>query len=284
MLSRALCLCALLLGSQNIFADDLADILVAAENNNVQAQMVLGGMYEIGIGVARDNDKCAYWWQRASDNGHVNATKALGSMYFSGRGVPHDYKKAMALYLKAAESNHPHAIKYVVLGYQRGLGLPQDDAKADEWAARAKELAGPDADVVFLESYESRETEVSSDAEVFAEFQRQAEKGNTRAYFYMAAAYISGVGTPQDYNEAIKWMRKAAGTNLSSGIADLAILLQLGQATPVDRTEAQKLHYVLEAQRPDQEPFMSIINANYMMADELEEARQLADEWIAASL
>ncbi|MEC9374980.1 MAG: tetratricopeptide repeat protein [Pseudomonadota bacterium] len=284
MFRRGLYLCFFLLGSQNIFADDLADILVAAENNNAQAQMVLGGMYEAGIGVARNNDKCAYWWQRASDNGHVNATKALGSMYFSGRGVPKDYKKAMELYLKAAENNHPHAIKYVVVGYERGLGLPQDKAKANAWSARAKELAGPDADVVFLESYQSRETEVNTDAEIFVEFQRQAEKGNTRAYFYMAVAYISGVGTPQDYKEAIKWMRKAAATNLSSGISDLAILLQLGQATPINRIEAQKLHYMLEAQKTDEEPFMSIINAKYMSANEIQEARKLADDWIASSL
>ncbi len=267
-----------ILFSMSTPADDLTDILVAAENDNPQAQMQLGGMYEGGVGVARNNDKCAYWWQRASDNGHVNATKALGSMYFSGRGVPQSYEKAMQLYLKAAKSDHPHAIKYVALGYRRGLGLPQDDAKADEWEARARELAGPDADVVLLESYQSRETEVRTDAEIFAEFKRQADKGNTRGYFYMAIAYISGVGTPQNYDEAIKWMRKAADSNLSSGMSDLALLLQLGQATPVDRVEAQKLHYLLEAQRPDEAPFMSIINANYMTADEIAEARRLADK------
>ncbi len=271
-----LCLCAF-----SAPGDDLADILVAAANEDVQAQMVLGGMYEIGVGVARNEAKCAYWWQRASDNGHVNATKALGSMYFSGRGVPHDYEKAMALYLKAAELGHPHAIKYVALGYKRGLGLPQDDAKALEWADRAAALEGADSSVVFLESYEAEETEVHTDEEIFAEFLRQAEKGNPRAFFYVGAAYLSGVGTPQDHEQAIKWMRRAAEQGLSAGLSDLGLLLQLGQGTPVDRVEAQMLHYMAEAQRPDEDPFLSRINAKYMTDEELAVARRRADARLA---
>ena len=262
-------------------AGDLTDILVAAENDNAQAQMVLGGMYEIGVGVARNNAKCAYWWQRASDNGHVNATKALGSMYFSGRGVPLDYEKAMALYLKAAESGHPHAIKYVALGYKRGLGLPQDDAKAAEWADKAAELGGPDSAVVFLESYTAEETEVRTDAEIFAEFLKQADKGNSRAFFYVGAAYLAGIGTPQNYPEAIQWMQRAAEQNLSAGLSDLGLLTQLGQGTPVDRVEAQKLHYIVDAQRPEEDSFLSEVNAEYMTSEELAEARRRADAWLA---
>ncbi len=178
----ALVLIAATFAAAPLWADDLADILIAAENDNVQAQMVLGGMYEIGAGVARNDARCAYWWQRASDQGHVNATKALGSMYFSGRGVPHDYEKAMALYLKAAEMGHPHAIKYVALGYRRGLGLAQDDEKAEAWAQKARALAGPDADVVLLESYQREETEPRTDEELFVEFLNQAEKGNSRVF------------------------------------------------------------------------------------------------------
>jgi TPR repeat protein len=266
------CLCA-----ATALGDDLADILTAADNDNVEAQMVLGGMYEIGVGVARNEAKCAYWWQRASDNGHVNATKALGSMYFSGRGVAQDYEKAMALYLKAAELGHPHAIKYVALGYKRGLGLPQDDAKAAEWADKATALGGPDSAVVFLESYAAEETEVRTDEEIFAEFLKQAEKGNPRAFFYVGAAYLSGIGTPQNYQQAIDWMRRAAEQNLSSGMSDLGLLLQLGQGTPVDRVEAQKLHYLVEARRPNEKAFLTEINAKYMTAEELAEARRRVD-------
>jgi len=265
-----------------VSADDLADILVAAEHDNVRAQMVLGGMYEIGVGVARNDARCAYWWQRASDLGHVNATKALGSMYFSGRGVPQDYAKAMALYLNAADQGHPHAIKYVALGYKRGLGLPQDDTKAEEWLEKSAALGGPDSDVVFLESFQSKETEPQTDKELFAEFLRQAEKGNTRAYFYTGAAYLSGIGTPQNYDAAMNWIHKSAEAGLSSGASDYGLLLQLGQATSFDRVAAQQWHYIVEALRPDEGPFLSEINAHYMADEQLAEARIRADAWLTS--
>jgi TPR repeat protein len=158
------------------WADDLGDIIAAAKDNNVQAQIALGAMYEHGMGVALNDRLSAYWWQRAVDNGHTGIAKALGSMYFSGRGVPHDYAKAMELYMIAAEDDHPHAIKYIALGYQRGLGLPQDDAKAAEWKARGEKLLGPDAAVVFIDSYQSEETEPQTEIEIFEEFKRQADK------------------------------------------------------------------------------------------------------------
>lgn len=261
--------------------DDLADILIAAENDNAQAQMVLGGMYEIGVGVARNDAKCAYWWQRAADNGHVNATKALGSMYFSGRGVPQSYEKAMSLYKQAAELGHPHAMKYVALGYRRGMGLPKDDEKSAYWADKAAQIEGADSAVVFLESYERAETEVRSDQEIFAESLKQAEKGNPRAFFYVGASYLSGIGTPQDYEKAMAWMRRAAEQDLSAGLSDLGLLVQLGQGTPVDRVEAQMFHYLVEAQRPEEGPFLSRINGKYMSEDELAEARRRADVWVA---
>ena len=116
----------------------------------------------------------------------------------------------------------------------------------------------------------------------FAEFLRQVGKGNTRGYFYVAAAYIVGTGTPQNYEEALKWMRQAAEFGLSSGIRDLGLMLQLGQGTPVDRVEAQKWYYIDEAMHDNSVNFNGSINANYMTDDQLAEAHTQADAWLAA--
>jgi len=262
-------------------ADDLTDILVAAEKNNIQAQLVLGIMHEQGIGVALNDTRSAYWWQRALDNGYVDIAKALGSMYMSGRGVPLDYKKGMELYLLAAEHGNPHAIKFIALGYKRGLGLPQDDEKAAAWRAKAASLAGADADVVFLDSMQSKETELQGEEEIFAEFLRQANQGNARGLFYVSVAYTSGTGVARNYIKAEKWAREAAELGLTSGIRHLGLFHQLGQGLPKNRVEAQKWYYILNALHPEDDPFLSIINAKYMTKDSLDEARILADAWLA---
>ncbi len=262
-------------------ADDLTDILVAAEKNNIQAQLVLGIMHEQGIGVALNDTRSAYWWQRALDNGYVDIAKALGSMYMSGRGVPLDYKKGMELYLLAAEHGNPHAIKFIALGYKRGLGLPQDDEKAAAWGAKAASLAGADADVVFLDSMKSKETELQGEEEIFAEFLRQANQGNARGLFYVSVAYTSGTGVARNYIKAEKWAREAAELGLTSGIRHLGLFHQLGQGLPKNRIEAQKWFYILNALHPADDHFLSIINAKYMTQDSLVEARILADAWLA---
>ena len=262
-------------------ADDLTDILVAAESDNVQAQLVLGGMHEHGMGVALNNTRSAYWWQRALDNGYIDIAKGLGSMYMSGRGVPLDYERGMELYLFAAEHGHPHAIKFVALGYKRGLGLPQDDEKAAEWAAKAAALDGPNADVVFLDSMQSEETELQTEEQMFAEFLRQANEGNARGFYYVSVAYTSGTGVARNYIEAERWAREAAERGLTSGIRHLGLFHQLGQGMPRNRVEAQKWYYVLDALRPDDDPFLSVVNATYMSRDQLAEARGLANVWLA---
>ncbi|MEE9135924.1 MAG: tetratricopeptide repeat protein, partial [Gammaproteobacteria bacterium] len=232
-------------------ADDLTDILVAAESDNVQAQLVLGGMHEHGMGVALNDTRSAYWWQRALDNGYIDIAKGLGSMYMSGRGVPLDYERGMELYLFAAEHGHPHAIKFVALGYKRGLGLPQDDEKAAEWAAKAAALDGPNADVVFLDSMQSKETELQTEEQMFAEFLRQANEGNARGFYYVSVAFTSGTGVARNYIEAERWAREAAERGLTSGIRHLGLFHQLGQGVSRNRVEAQKWYYVLDALRPD---------------------------------
>lgn len=262
-------------------ADDLTDILVAAESDNVQAQLVLGGMHEHGMGVALNDTRSAYWWQRALDNGYIDIAKGLGSMYMSGRGVPLDYERGMELYLFAAEHGHPHAIKFVALGYKRGLGLPQDDEKAAEWAAKAAALDGPNADVVFLDSMQSKETELQTEEQMFAEFLGQANKGNARGFYYVSVAFTSGTGVARNYIEAERWAREAAERGLTSGIRHLGLFHQLGQGVPRNRVEAQKWYYVLDALRPDDAPFLSVVNANYMSRDQLAEAHALADVWLA---
>ena len=279
------CFTVLLSGVAVLFAtltsaDDLTDILVAAETDNAQAQLVLGGMHEHGMGVALNDTRAAYWWQRALDNGYIDIAKGLGSMYMSGRGVPLDYKRGMELYLFAAEHGHPHAIKFVALGYQRGLGLPQDDDKAAEWAAKAAALGGPEADVVFLDSMQSKETELQTEDEMFAEFLRQANQGNARGFYYVSVAYTSGTGVARDYIEAEKWAREAAERGLTSGIRHLGLFHQLGQGVPRDRVEAQKWYYVLDELRFDDDPFLSVVNGNYMTKNQLAEARALADTWL----
>ena len=41
-------------------------------------------------------------------------------------------------------------------------------------------------------------------------------------------------------------------------------------------------NYISDSLRPEEEPFLSAVNAKYMSDDELKEARDRADAWLAS--
>jgi TPR repeat protein len=46
---------------------------------------------------------------------------------------------------------------------------------------------------------------------IYEEFKKLAFRGHVKAQGCLGEMYLSGKGVPQDYAEAAKWLRKAAG-------------------------------------------------------------------------
>ena len=75
-----------------------------------------------------------------------------------------------------------------------------------------------------------------------------ADQGDTAAQFFLGSTYGAGEGVPQDYTEALKWLRRAADPDDAEGSQSLAVTAQLflgrmyaaGQGVPQDYTEATK--------------------------------------------
>jgi TPR repeat protein len=65
-------------------------------NNN------LGGMYEDGLGTAKDYRRSAALYAEAARRGVIRAQYNLATMYYSGRGVPLDHVSAYLWYGRAA--------------------------------------------------------------------------------------------------------------------------------------------------------------------------------------
>lgn len=84
-------------------------------------------------------------WRPMADQGEVHAQVVVGEIFERGLGVAPDYAAAEQWYRRAAEAGDRRA--QVNLGYllERGLGLPADPAAALEWYRRA---AGRDVPIV----------------------------------------------------------------------------------------------------------------------------------------
>lgn len=59
-----------------------------AEAGDRDAQVALAGLYQDGLGVARNSGQAIAWYRQAAEAGHPVAQLNLGDLYARGAGVP----------------------------------------------------------------------------------------------------------------------------------------------------------------------------------------------------
>ncbi|WP_410347965.1 tetratricopeptide repeat protein [Yoonia sp.] len=84
---------------------------VYARSGNAEAEELIGVMYALGLGVARDDERAFDWYLRASLKGHAGAQSGLGWYYEVGRGIPApDMVRAYLWYALSAIGGDPDAL------------------------------------------------------------------------------------------------------------------------------------------------------------------------------
>jgi len=84
---------------------------LAEQEENVEAQYMLGKMYFKGEGVPQDFAEAAMWIRKAAEHGYPEAQNDLGKMYMVGRGVPLDHMWAHMWFDLAAKHGKTSAIR-----------------------------------------------------------------------------------------------------------------------------------------------------------------------------
>ena len=81
----------------------------SANQGYADAQLNLGGMYEMGQGLPQDYKQAFYWYKKAANQGDASAQFNLGLMYDQGHGVSQNYKQAFYWYKKSANQGFAQA-------------------------------------------------------------------------------------------------------------------------------------------------------------------------------
>ena len=82
-----------------------------AEENNAEAQNLLGLCYANGNGVEQSYTEAVKWYTKAAEQGYAEAQCNLGNCYYNGEGVTKDKTEAVKWYKKAAEQGYEDAQK-----------------------------------------------------------------------------------------------------------------------------------------------------------------------------
>jgi uncharacterized protein len=150
-----------------------------------------------------------------AEGGDVAAMLQVGRAYFTGDGAPVDVEKAHAWLVRAADKGSFEA--QVVLGTAHMTGTKF--AKDDTLAAKYLQLA---AEQINLDASEDRARAI--------------------AQYYLASLYEQGRGVEKSHENAIQYLKLAAGNGNPGAEFDLGVLYSDGRrGLPADKTQACQL-------------------------------------------
>ena len=174
-----------------------------AEQGSISAQTRLGIMYELGLGVSKNNKIALKWYALAAAQGYADAQYYLGMMYQEGQGVSQNYKIAVQWYTLAAEQGNVDAQTSLGMMYELGQGVSQNHKIAARWYTRA------------------------------------AKQGIPAAQYALGVLYALGSGVPRDDVYAYMW----ANISDANGIEEGGLLRdELSEKmTPAQVTKAQNM-------------------------------------------
>lgn len=167
--------------ANGVYAKALKLYRSLAEQGDVKAQMMLGSMYDSGLGISQDMAEAAKWYLLAAKQGDARAQSKIGSMYDIGLGVVQDYAEALKWWRLAAEQGDAFSQLNLGAKYDRGRVIPQDFKEAVKW------------------------------------YRLAVEQGNAFAQEKLAWKYILGNGVPQDDVLAYMWLDISASNDRTPG-------------------------------------------------------------------
>ena len=116
----------------------IIEILEDAEQGDLESQYTLAALYELGLGVAKDQAKALDWYRTAAEKRFVDAQVRLGSLLATGEATAAALIEAQRWWRLAAETGEPLAVAGAALLSDHIS--PSEDAKARTQSKRIEKL------------------------------------------------------------------------------------------------------------------------------------------------
>lgn len=123
-----------------LYKEAVEPCTIAANNNNLQAQTILGELLDDGSAGNIDRQQAKDWWSKAAANHYLQAENLLALKYYYGGTIlekqkfwQQDYKKAMQIWKKSAERGTPSSQFMVAEMHRLGQGTSINLIEALAW-------------------------------------------------------------------------------------------------------------------------------------------------------
>ena len=216
--------------AQHSVPDDLEALQAAAAADVGAAQILLGQKFFFGEDVERDYRRAREWLNRAASRNEPGAYEllrrvdaiVLGAKELLRQHLQEAARRSSTCDLRflclAVAEGAGDASMMAIENYFSGDGVERDYQQTAEWLSRAACNGLPGANQLLRQylrhAAPSNETPNLEFLQTALEFlQTAATEGVAKAQKLLGELYLSGRGFSCDYQEAIKWLRRAVSCN-----------------------------------------------------------------------
>ncbi len=210
-----------------------------------------------GTGVDADPELAVAWLRRGIALRHPGAQWLVGMAHATGRGAPLDLAEGMRLLQQAADSGHAGA-QYDLAELLLRQGGAGKLAPAVKWLTAAAQRKHVPA--MYRLGMLYREGQVRAPAGGPAAsrkaphlltaldwLEHAAERGHPDAQFELGQMHAQGLGTAQDFEQALRWYLLAAAQGHAKAQFNLGFLHSHGQGVDQDYAKAYEWYAISEA-------------------------------------
>ncbi|AQZ96210.1 hypothetical protein BVH74_16265 [Halopseudomonas phragmitis] len=170
-----------------------------AEQGDAQAQHHLASLHH----TANEHASAFDWAQRSAAQGYAPGQLLLGQLYQQGLGVEQDERQALAWLERAANQRLAEARHVLALAYRQGQGTAPDPDKAQRLLTLAANQDYLPAQLLLAELYQTGELAGPGKSRQWLE--RAANQGSAEAQYRLGNSYAQGIDGPRDNQEAYVW-------------------------------------------------------------------------------
>lgn len=211
-----------------------------ANSGNADAQLLVGIMYQMGVGGEEHQSDAAYYFRMAAEQGLASAQTNLGKCYLAGEGVHEDDKKAFEWFEKAAKQDDAEGQYQLGRCLEEGWGCEKVENLAFQYylksANQGYALAQIQVGFCYLDGIGVNTNEQGT----FEWFKKAAEQDNPDGQYLLGACYAEGTGVIKNSYEAVKWYKKAAEQGIAKAQYNLGVCYLEGDGVKINKSQAKK--------------------------------------------
>lgn len=181
----------------------------AAETGDVEAQLELARMLQLGVGAPQDTALSMAWMRKSAEGGYAPAQAALGLAYTVGGKVPIDRVQGEVWLRKGVAQGDELAQTILALEFINGGSSAEEQTLAIQWLKRAAEQNFVPAYNALGEHLMRAAVDERERGEAFHWYYRSAREKEPAGMRNLARAHELGLGVAQSDKLALVWYERA---------------------------------------------------------------------------